>query len=70
MTATSKAVVSKKQFKDIVFKESKDASAVFLGFRLPPIEEASSFYATYKEYIEKLPTTILVCSSGDADLFA
>jgi len=70
ITASCKAVVSDGKFKDTLIQESQDASVVFLGFRLPPIEEAASFYATYKGLIEKLPTTILACSSGEADLFA
>lgn len=70
MKATCRAVVSNKQFQDILLEESKDASVVFLGFRLPAIEEAQTFYATYKQYVKELPTTILACSSGAANLFA
>lgn len=70
VTATCKAVISDKDFKDILLEESKDASVVFLGFRLPPIEEAANFYTTYREFVDRLPTAILVCSSGEADLFA
>ena len=70
MTVICRAIVSDKNFKETLLKESKDAAAVFLGFRLPPLEEAGNFYDTYNEFLEELPTTILVCSSGDTDLFA
>jgi len=55
---------------EVLKSYSKDASVVFLGFNVPGKSEAREFQERYEERISDLPTTLLVCSSGKADLFA
>jgi hypothetical protein len=55
---------------EVVHAESHDASVVILGFNIVPDSEAQAFHDRYTELCEGLPTTLLVCSSGDADLMA
>ncbi len=70
LDAVCRAVISNRPFTELLHDESKDASAVFLGFRLPGIEEAEEFHLANGKLLEGMPTTILVCSSGEANLFA
>ena len=43
---------------------------VLLGFRVDLLNDPEEFHERYGEMLHKLPTTLLVCSSGDADLLA
>ncbi len=70
MNAECKAVVSDRPFLDILHEESFDASVVFLGFRLPEVKDSDEFHSTYEKLIKGMPTTIVACSSGEANLFA
>jgi amino acid transporter len=49
---------------------SDDADLVMLGFRPPSDEHAEAFHAAYSGFVEGLPTTLIVCSTGDADLMS
>ena len=68
--ADVQVIVSESSFKDILHRHSSDASVVFLGFIIPQEEEAAGFQARYEEMLSGLPTTLLFCSSGEADLMA
>jgi hypothetical protein len=68
--AKTEVVVSKAPFHEVLNAHSKDASVVFLGFNVPEKSEAREFQKRYEEIIFDLPTTLMVCSSGKADLFA
>ena len=68
--AKTAVVVSKAPFHEVLKAHSKDASVVFLGFNVPEKSEAREFQERYEEIIFDLPTTLMVCSSGKADLFA
>ena len=69
MRAACNVIVAEQGFIDILHQESQDASVVFLGFQVPEVENAEKFHESYEKLLEKLPTTILVCSTGEADLF-
>ncbi len=51
-------------------KTSKDADLVMLGFRPPSDEAAQAFHEAYSGFVDGMPTTLLVCSTGDADLLS
>ncbi len=68
--ATVKVVASSEPFKNIICRESSDASVVFLGFKTPDESEADNFYTHISDLTENLPTTLLISSSGEADLLA
>ena len=56
-------------FQDVLHEYSHDAAVVFLGFR-PPEEVLESLHSDYTRFFNRLPTTLLVCSAGDADLLS
>jgi amino acid transporter len=58
-------------FSELAIKHSADADLVMLGFK-PPIDDdaAQGFYTFYSELVAQLPTTLLIHSSGDADLLS
>ena len=68
--AEVKVLVSQTVFSESLHEYSSDAAAVLLGFFIPHQEDAHAFHQRYAELVEGLPTTLLVCSSGSADLLA
>ena len=70
VNADVQIVVSEDSFTDVLHRHSDDASVVFLGFTVPPESEAQIFQSTLSDILNGLPTTLLVCSSGEADLLA
>jgi len=57
--------------RDVLHENSHDATVVLLGFHPPePGADAKHFHDNFERLLEGLPTTLLVCSSGDADLNA
>ena len=61
----------KRPFHELVAAHSHDADLVMLGFKPPrDDEQAVAFYAFYARLLEGLPTTLLIHSSGDADLLS
>lgn len=63
-------LVSDSPFSEILVRHSADASVVFMGFNVPEEESALAFQSYFEDMMSKLPTTILVSSTGEADLFA
>jgi amino acid transporter len=63
-------VVEAGDFKQRLKETSSDADCVFLGFTPPSDEHAEAFHAAYTDFVEDLPTTLIVCSSGEADLYS
>ncbi len=56
-------------FKQVLTTYSADAEVVFLGFTPPNDDDhASDFHALYSDLASELPTTLLISSTGDADL--
>jgi hypothetical protein len=67
--ATVDVLVSEAPFREVLGRHSADASVVFLGFNVPEEDEVGPFQQYFEEMMSGLPTTLLVCSSGEADLF-
>ena len=63
-------LVSSAPFVEVLHRHSADASVVLLGFNLPEEGSALAFQSHYKQVMDNLPTTLLIASSGQADLFA
>ena len=63
------AAVPHGSFADRLRETSRGSDVVFLGFEPPEDERASDWYQAYDDLLQDLPTTLVVCSSGDADLF-
>ncbi len=70
-TLIIRATPNAPSFTELAIKYSSDADLVMLGFKPPATDEAAeSFYAFYNTLISQLPTTLLIHSSGDADLLS
>lgn len=63
-------VVEHGDFKQLLKEHSSDADVVFLGFSPPDDDRADGWHATYANFVEDLPTALIVCSSGAADLLS
>jgi amino acid transporter len=63
-------IESAEPFQDLLRRYSRDTTVVFAGFRIPDEASASGFLQHWKSTLNGLPTTLLVHSSGDADLTA
>jgi hypothetical protein len=57
-------------FVEVLQHHSADASVVLLGFNVPKEGSALAFQFHYEQVMDNLPTTLLIASSGQADLFA
>jgi hypothetical protein len=68
--ADVQVLVSDAAFPEILVRHSADASVVLLGFNVPEEASARAFQSYFGSMMSKLPTTLLVSSSGEADLFA
>jgi hypothetical protein len=70
INADIRIIISDEPFDKIFCRESKDAVAVFMGFLPPDQDKAESFYQSFDQRLENMPTTFLISSSGEADLMA
>ncbi len=70
ITAEVCVLVSGEPFPQVFREHSHDASLIFVGFQ--PVDEttARSFFDFYETLLGDMPTTVLVSSSGEADLLA
>jgi amino acid transporter len=68
--AQAEVVISEEPFEMILHRYSAKSDLVLLGFQPPEEDEAQAFRDRFNKMLEGLPTTILVSSSGEADLFA
>ncbi|MBH25339.1 MAG: amino acid permease [Myxococcales bacterium] len=57
-------------FEEALAEVSGDSDVVMLGFNPPTDEGAERFHAVYSRFIQPLPTTLIVCSAGHADLLS
>jgi amino acid transporter len=55
---------------EVIHQESGDARLVMLGFTPPSAEDSDGWHASMSKMLDGLPTTMLVSSTGEADLFA
>ncbi len=63
-------LVSTDPFIQVVHRHSADATMVFIGFFPPDKADAHQFQRNFEKILASLPTTLLICSSGKADLMA
>ena len=57
-----------KPFQRLVYGQSRDATALFRGFRIPVESEAEQFQHTLAGLLAEMPTAMLVHATGEADL--
>ncbi len=63
-------IVSTEPFREVFHRHSAKADVVFLGLQPPDVAASLETYRHLNTLLEPMPTTILVRSSGEADLFA
>jgi amino acid transporter len=68
--AEPRVIVSAEPFSEVFRSHSAKADVVFLGLHPSEDESAGHLYRRLDELLTDMPTTILVHSSGEADLFA
>ena len=68
MNIEIKIVISQDPFPSVLHTWSREATAIFLGFTIPPLENGLSFHRSFSSLLAGLPTTLLVHSTGEADL--
>lgn len=67
MDAQVGVICSEQPFREVIYEQSRDADLVLLGFRIPEDHEAPVFTEEFAKNLERLPDTLLVCSTGTAD---
>ncbi len=55
---------------EVIHHQSADARLVMLGFSPPTAADSDTWHASITRLLDGMPTTMLVCSNGEADLFA
>jgi hypothetical protein len=70
VNADVQIIVSEDKFCEVLQRHSQNASVVFLGFNVPEEKDAQVFQDNFAKFLVGLPTTLLVCSSGEADFLA
>jgi len=72
MDAQVELLVSKDPLPQILKRHSGDASVVILGFKVPEENEGDAFrfQMHFERMLSELPATLLVSSSGEADVLA
>lgn len=69
--ADTRTIYTDEPFNCVLRRESANAAALFVGFKLPEQDEAAmGMFSHFSTYLEGMPPTFLVCSAGDADLSA
>jgi amino acid transporter len=67
--AEPRIIVSTEQFSDVFRSHSAKADVIFLGVQHSEDETSAQLYGRISDFLKDMPTTILVHSSGEADLF-
>ena len=67
--AEPRVIVSTESFSDVFRTHSAKADVIFLGIQPSEDETSAQLYGRISELLKDMPTTILVHSSGEADLF-
>jgi amino acid transporter len=68
--AIVKIIVSQQDFSSILRENSSDASIIFMGFDIPEPSEILAFQSSVDKLLKEMPTTMLISSTGDADLLS
>ncbi len=69
-SAEIKVIIAENDFSTTLHKHSGNASLVFLGFRFPDEESAPTFQQRFTRLLDNMPTTMLIHSTGEADLLS
>jgi amino acid transporter len=67
--AEPRVIVSAEPFGDVLRSHSAKADVIFLGMQPSEDETSAQLYGRISELLADMPTTILVHSSGEADVF-
>ena len=67
--AVPRVIVSTEPFYDVFRSHSAKADVIFLGMQPSDNETSAQFYNRIADLLADMPTTILVHSSGEADVF-
>lgn len=70
VTAQVEILVSTDSFPEVLKRHSQDAAVVLLGFKIPEEGKAEGFHGYFEEMLSGLPTTLLICSSGEVDVLS
>ena len=57
-------------YAEVIYRESRTANCVFLGFEIPKPDQEEQWHARYRQLLKGLPTTLLVNSCGAEDVYA
>ena len=68
MNIAIKVFCSREPFDSLLHTHSKNATVIFMGFEVPDESTADSFQQAMSSLLHGLPTTLLVRSTGEADL--
>ena len=68
--AEARVIVSEEPFSDVFRKHSAEADVVFLGIQQPEDKPDGDLYERLTSLLDHMPTTVLIHSSGEADVFA
>ncbi|HUT47172.1 MAG TPA: hypothetical protein VMX36_12880, partial [Sedimentisphaerales bacterium] len=67
--AEPRVIVSTEPFYDVFRSHSAKADVIFLGIQPSADETTTQLYDRISDLLTDMPTTILVHSSGEADMF-
>jgi hypothetical protein len=67
--AEPRVIVSTEPFGDVFRSHSAKADVIFLGIQPSDDETSAQLYSRISDLLADMPTTILVHSSGEADVF-
>ncbi|HUT23862.1 MAG TPA: amino acid permease, partial [Sumerlaeia bacterium] len=68
--ANPQILVSERSFVEILQAHSADAACVMLGFEIPDKQDEEEWRRRYAQFLNGMPTTIVVHSIGEEDLLA
>ncbi|MBN2594435.1 MAG: hypothetical protein JXA81_13085 [Sedimentisphaerales bacterium] len=69
ISAVPRVIVSTEPFNDVFRSHSAKADVIFLGIQPSENETSTELYSRISDLLADMPTTILVHSSGEADVF-
>ena len=68
MNIAVEIICSREPFEKLVRLHSSNATVIFIGFEVPDLSTAEVFQSSLSSLLSGLPTTLLVRSTGEADL--
>ncbi|MFH1652842.1 MAG: amino acid permease [Pseudomonadota bacterium] len=55
---------------DVILRESANSDLILMGMQIPETGQAEQYLSETAKFVEQLPTTLFVNSTGEADIFA